>query len=269
MNKKRNEYLRGKKLIGDDYTLPEIMKWFKNEEEGYANLGAKNRESYNYVYHELNKLVCFKYLENIKYKNVLGIGSAYGDEFIPIINKLGNITIIDPSDSFSIVNNILNVPCKYIKPNVNGDLPFDDNSFDLIICFGVLHHIPNVSHVMDECFRVLNKNGIMLLREPIVSMGDWSFPRNGLTKNERGIPYQMFNNIVTKSGFCIKKRSVCDFPVVVKIFNTLGIPPFLNYYATKLDLFLSKLFFWNINYHPKSFFQKFRPASLALVLFKK
>src|SRR5438034_6737267 len=37
---------------------------------------------------------------------------------------------------------------RYVKPRTNGDMPFDRETFDLITCFGVLHHIANISHVM-------------------------------------------------------------------------------------------------------------------------
>jgi SAM-dependent methyltransferase len=263
------EYFSGKKLRGDDFSLEEIEKWFEDEKEGYANLGSKNKDNYQYVYHELNKLVSFKYLDNKSLQNVLGIGSAYGDEFLPIIHHIKHITILDPSDNFSIINNIKNVPCEYIKPNLYGDLPFADNSFDLITSFGVFHHIPNVSHVFAEAFRVLKSGGIMCIREPIVSMGDWSKPRRGLTKNERGIPYEIFFTIAENSGFKIVNAILCDFPPLSILASKLGMTTFNNKLLTRLDLVLSQLFKWNINYHPNSFMDKLRPASLALVLEKE
>ncbi len=66
-----------------------------------------------------------------------------GYEFEPIIQKIDNLTIIEPSDNL-INNRIGNLIPKYIKPDINGSLPFVDNLFDLITCFGTLHHIPNV-----------------------------------------------------------------------------------------------------------------------------
>jgi SAM-dependent methyltransferase len=188
---------------------------------------------------------------------------------LPIIHHIKHITILDPSDNFSIINNIKNVPCEYIKPNLYGDLPFADNSFDLITSFGVFHHIPNVSHVFAEAFRVLKSGGIMCIREPIVSMGDWSKPRRGLTKNERGIPYEIFFTIAENSGFKIVNAILCDFPPLSILASKLGMTTFNNKLLTRLDLVLSQLFKWNINYHPNSFMDKLRPASLALVLEKE
>lgn len=33
-----------------------------------------------------------------KFENVLGFGSAYGFEFEPIVDKIGSITIVEPSE---------------------------------------------------------------------------------------------------------------------------------------------------------------------------
>jgi ubiquinone/menaquinone biosynthesis C-methylase UbiE len=42
-------------------------------------------------------------------------------------------------------------------------LPFGDSSFDCIYSFGVLHHIPNTSKVVDEIYRVLRPGGRVLI----------------------------------------------------------------------------------------------------------
>ena len=86
-----------------------------------------------------------------------------------------------PSDAFTR-QRVFGVPCHYVKPVESGNLPFDDACFDLLTCFGVLHHIPNVSHVVGELARCLKPGGYALMREPVISMGDWRQPRAGLTR---------------------------------------------------------------------------------------
>jgi SAM-dependent methyltransferase len=188
-------YKTGKTLYGDEFSNSQIEQWFREEEEAYANLGAKDLNTYEYLYHTINIINGFSKIPppNIFYENVLGIGSAFGDEFIPIIDKIGKLTIVEPSKNLrsSQVGKI--IP-KYVTPNAFGDLEFENNSFDLITCFGVLHHIPNVTKVLSEMIRVLKVGGVLLIREPIHSMGDWNSPRFGLTKNERGISEEFFNN---------------------------------------------------------------------------
>lgn len=186
MNNKIDPYFSGNKLYGDDFSKAEIEEWFRDESEGYANLGAKIKKQYFYSYHALNVFHAYRFLRNRTFNRALGIGSAYGDEFLPLAKNIQEIFVLDPSDAFSDIETIGGVPCAYKKPNSSGDIPFDNNFFDLITSLGVMHHIPNVSYVMGECFRCLNSSGIMLLREPITSMGDWRKARTGLTKAGEG-----------------------------------------------------------------------------------
>ncbi len=264
-----SEYLSGKKLYGDNFTIDEIEKWFIDETEGYANLGAKEKDEYRYAYHHLNQRHGFKFIHNRYFNEALGIGSAFGDEFEPISDKVRSISILEPSDAFAKVNKIAGIPCVYYKPNSAGNMPFKNNQFDLILCLGVMHHIPNVSQVMSECYRCLNYDGIMLLREPIISMGNWTMPRKGLTKRERGIPIKILKEIVTKLGFRIIHESPCNFPLIPKIAVKIGVLAYNNFVLTLIDALLSQAFFWNIKYHRTKLFEKFAPASIYYILEKK
>ncbi len=272
MERKRNDelstYFSGERLYGDDFTIEKIQEWFADESEGYADLGAKEKDHYQYAYHQLNNRLAFKFIQKKCFHEALGIGSAYGDEFRPIAHNIKQITILDPSDAFSDNKDIKGTPCKYIKPNPSGDMPFKDNQFDLITSLGVMHHIPNVSHVISECYRCLNGGGIMILREPIFSMGDWREPRAGLTKRERGIPLHILDDIVRKIGFTICARSLCNFPLIPKLANKVGIAAYNNSFLTTVDILLSRMFSWNIKYHRTRWYEKFAPAAAYYVLEK-
>ena len=268
MDEKIEKALKGFILYGDDFTEEEITQWFKEEEEAYADLGAKNKKTYLYKYHEWNKQLGFNYLNRVRFSNALGLGSAYGDEFLPIIEKIDNLIIIEPSKAFTKEKKIKDTPCTYLKPLPSGEILLESDTIDLILCFGVLHHIPNVSRVFQELNRVLKKNGLFLVREPIVSMGDWRFKRKGLTKNERGIPLKIFRDIITKANFMILKETLCDFSVISKIAKLFGIIPYNNVLLTRLDLISSRFFFWNYDYHASSLLKKIRPASVFFLLSK-
>jgi ubiquinone/menaquinone biosynthesis C-methylase UbiE len=43
------------------------------------------------------------------------------------------------------------------------DLPFESNTFDLVVSSGVLHHTPDFKRAITECFRVLRPGGIAKL----------------------------------------------------------------------------------------------------------
>jgi SAM-dependent methyltransferase len=268
MNADMSVYFSGKRLYGDDFGQEQIEAWFRDEEEGYANLGAKEQSHYRYVYHELNRRHGFRHLPGSRMARALGIGSAYGEEFAPVARCIDEITILDPSDAFSSVTQIHGSPCRYVKPAASGDMPFPDLTFDLITSLGVLHHIPNVSHVMRECARCLREGGFMLIREPIVSMGDWTKPRPGLTRHERGIPIDIFADIIKRSGLKVVSEAPCMFPVVPRLAGKFGTTAYSDKNLTLLDAILSRMFCWNRKYHRVRLFEKFGPASIYYVLTK-
>lgn len=263
-------YFRGEKLIGDDYSPEQIQRWFAEEEEGYANLGAQDRNSYRYVYHALNWMHGFSALPEGTFPHVLGVGSAYGDEFRPIIDRISKITILDPSHQLKVTK-IDDVPVRYQKPDTQGAIRFADESFDMVTCFGVLHHIPNVSFVTSEMGRVLRKGAFALIREPAVSMGDWRHHRVGLTAHERGIPEPLMRNAIEAAGLTVTKRAYCDFGSIAKLGKLLkvGGGVYNNHWLTKLDALASQMFAWNLRYHSQNVLHKIAPASIFWVCQKR
>jgi SAM-dependent methyltransferase len=263
-----SDYFAGKKLYGDDFSIAEIIKWYEDEEEAYANLGSKNKHNYSYQYHELNKYHGYNFIEDIRFDKVLGLGSAYGHEFKPIIFSIGEINILDSSDAFSELTEVFGIPCQYKKPNASGDIPFETSTFNLVTSLGVLHHIPNVSHVLSECYRCLKENGVMLIREPIKSMGDWRHKRNGLTKRERGIPIKILDSLIKEVGFTVINRSLCFYSPLTKLTRLLGVSLFNNKTLVALDSWLCNSIEWNIKYHDSTIIEKFTPSCAYYVLKK-
>ncbi len=260
-------YFSGEKLYGDDFSLEQLEKWYEEEAEGYSGLVKESKPAYAYVYHELNNMHGFRHATLPKNCSALGIGSAYCEEFLPILPHLDHITSLDPSKHFTI-DRLRDVPVTLMQPSVDGKMPFLDDHFDIITCFGVLHHIANVTFVLGECFRVLKPGGIMFVREPIVSMGDWQQPRKALTKNERGIPFDLFIDMVKKQQFTIAKLTLFDFPPLGRLLSHFGVSTFAQRSTTVLDHAFSKIFAFNIKYHRVTTLDKFGPASVYLVLHK-
>ena len=94
------DYFAGTKLYGDDFSMQEIEAWFKDEADAYADLGAKDRSTYRYAYTALNEHHGYRFLPPGPIEHALGLGSAYGDEFLPIVHRLRRITILDRSIGF-------------------------------------------------------------------------------------------------------------------------------------------------------------------------
>ncbi|MDB5010234.1 MAG: hypothetical protein JWQ06_1023, partial [Mucilaginibacter sp.] len=93
------KYLAGEAIYGDDFDINQIQQWYDEETEAYANLGSKEAEEYVYGYHALNTLHGFNFLKDKKFENVLGLGAAWGHEFYPIIDRISNLHIVEPSDN--------------------------------------------------------------------------------------------------------------------------------------------------------------------------
>ncbi|MBN9352242.1 MAG: class I SAM-dependent methyltransferase [Chitinophagaceae bacterium] len=265
-----NEYLNGTKLYGDDFSIDQIVKWHEEEVEGFSNLIDAGKGTYKYGYHQMNRIHGFNKIREANFKNVMGLGSAYGYEFFPIIEKIEHLVIVEPS-SILFSNKIGGLVPDYIKPSVKGDLPFEDNSFDLITCFGTLHHIPNVSFVISELVRILKKDGYLLIREPIISMGDWQAPRKGLTKNERGIPVSFFEKEFQKYSLKTISKEYC-FTNTHLLERTMGFlfkEPIYSYKQyVVVDKFIYRVLKKNIRYHATRLINKFGPQSIFYVIKK-
>lgn len=59
----------------------------------------------------------------------------------------------------------LNSPLADVKADIC-DLPFEDNSFDFILCNHVLEHIPDDKKAMKELYRILQPGGMGILQIP-------------------------------------------------------------------------------------------------------
>ena len=95
------DYLEGRKLYGDDMSLDEIAAWYEDERDGFAGLiQTAEMSKYQYAHHGFNRRHGFRYLPKTRFSRVLGFGSAYGDEFEPIIDRIEQLTIVEPSESF-------------------------------------------------------------------------------------------------------------------------------------------------------------------------
>ncbi len=222
-------YLSGAQLYGDDFTPEQIAEWFEDEREGYSNLGSASGDGSGYGYHQLNIHHGFRHLpEGRRFRHALGVGSAFGAEFEPIVDRLDAVTVLDPSDQMVSTTIGGKLPTSYVKPAPTGILPFPDATFDLVVCLGTLHHISNVSTVLAEMGRVVEPGGYALIREPIVSMGDWRRPRRDSPSVSGASHWPCFGEMVTAAGFTIEGSRYCCFPATSRLGKALRRPRYFN-----------------------------------------
>lgn len=76
------------------------------------------------------------------------------------------------------------------------DLPFEDNTYDVILCNHVLEHIPNDTKAMQELYRVLKPNGIAILQIPQDLNRETTFEDNTITdKKERAEIFGQYDHV--------------------------------------------------------------------------
>jgi 2-polyprenyl-3-methyl-5-hydroxy-6-metoxy-1,4-benzoquinol methylase len=258
------EILDGSKLYGDDFSPAQISDWFEQERRGYYDI-ADNAD-YAYGYHALNRFHGFSMLKG-RYQRCLAIGCAKGEEILPIAGKVDEIVAIEPAEPWWS-DSIGGTPARYMAPSESGDIPLEDTSVDVVTCFGVLHHIPNVSHVMSEIARVMKPGALLLLREPSASMGDWRKPRPGMTLNERGIARSWMIATAGRLGLEVVKAAHCDFGPMGRVAARLGLKQHNSMPLVVADAAISAATGWNNRYWRRSTLHKLAPGSVFYVLRK-
>lgn len=135
---------------------------------------------------------------------------------------------------------------------------------------GVLHHVPNVSYILQEFSRVLRKDGVVMIREPITSMHAFDgISRPHMTKRERGLPLGPFREAIQAAGLTIQKETAYEFGPLLFVKGRLGLRD--TAWSIQLDIALSKMFLWNYSYDSggsKSLWKKFRPTTAAFFIKK-
>ena len=267
MRQPDHRHFSGVALWGDDFDESERQAWFADEEDAYMDLYAST-STYEYGYETVNVLLGFANLPaDRQFRKVLGLGSAYGDELSPVADRLSSAVIVESSDGYEAKHQ-LPFDMEWRKAVPSGDLPLSDGEVDLALCLGVLHHLPNVSHVISELGRVVEPGGYALIREPIISMGDWRQHRQGLTPRERGIPRELLVRYCRSSGFDVVRERLCFFPGTRVLARILRRERLKDPMMVRIDAFLSSITRANYRYHATAGWQKVRPTSVFLTLRK-
>ena len=108
-----------------------------------------------------------KELKNKKFNDVLDCGCGTG----PMIEILCEKYSDKQYTGLDLTPEMIKKAKEKNLPNSNfvvGDcekLPFEDESFDVIICTNSFHHYPNPQDFLDNTYRVLRKGGRLILRD--------------------------------------------------------------------------------------------------------
>lgn len=251
-------HLSGEALYGDDFDEARIAAWFEAEEHDYYNM---SHEDYRYRYHPLNWHYAYRDLANRRFKRSLSLGCARGDEIFPLASQIDEIVAVEPAKAWWS-DQIGGTPARYIMPSPDGTIDLPDACVDLITCFGVLHHIPNVSTVLRELARVAEPGATFVLREPSHAMGDFRVPRPGLTRNERGIAPKWLLKHAKDAGWKVERAVHHDFGALTHLMLRLGIDKNESPALIRLDRLLAILTQWNHRYWRTAAWQKIAPSTM-------
>lgn len=220
-----------------------------------------NRMPYAYSY--LPEVAEFK---DSKGKNVLEIGCGVGTDLSQYAKNGAKVTGIDLTPRGIAVARkrfrIMGLKGKLLVGDAE-NLPFKDNSFDIVYSFGVLHHTPNTQKAINEIHRVLKPGGkaiVMLYHKRSFeylthfarkfanpSRWGWSFQKalsyqTEMNKNQEG-PVNPLTKVYTQKE---ARNMFRKFSKVRTSIYWIRIPIFANIVPGFITFVPSRLIGWHI-----------------------
>lgn len=270
---------RGDVLFGDDLSDEELELWFAQEKEAFFQRdGGRGSVDPWYTYMRLvNERLGFSQVsfpdELARSVLVLGPGSGAEIERFAARNQHWQIYFVEASDNLKKELRRRFPASTLVDVRSSGDLNVPEGSQDVVCAFSVLHHVPNVSHVVCEIARSLRPGGLFLVREPCSSMGVWGSWR-AATPNERGISSRLLTKMASAVGLELVNAPT---PVLYEplniIIKRLGVgwllPTPLFYWLDKWVSLLASFYdhYWRDAWHkklgPSAYFYVFRKSSAA------
>lgn len=124
----------------------------------------------------------------------------------------------------------LHSPLADVKADIC-DLPFEDNSFDIILCNHVLEHIPNDTLAMKELYRILKPGGMGIFQIPQDYNRTTTFEDNSITDpNKRAEIFGQYDHVrVYGMDYFDKLRSI-GFQVIEENYTKKIPQEWINLY---------------------------------------
>jgi SAM-dependent methyltransferase len=112
------------------------------------------------------------------------------------------------------------------------DLPFKDNSYDVILCNHVLEHIPDDTKAMQELFRVLKPGGMAILQIPQELDRATTFADDSITdQKERAKIFGQYDHVrIYGRDYFDKLRSI-GFTVIEEDYTNKIAPELVEKYC--------------------------------------
>jgi len=102
------------------------------------------------------------YITDSKNMKALDAGAGTGRISLRLYDAGAEVTALDISSSMIKILNEKNPDIKTVIGDME-DMPFEDNSFDRIFSSLAIVHLKKTESFLDECYRVLKDNGLLIL----------------------------------------------------------------------------------------------------------
>jgi predicted SAM-dependent methyltransferase len=119
------------------------------------------------------------------------------------------LDIFRKQENLEYITSDLESPIADVKADIC-DLPFKDNSFDVVFCNHVLEHITDDKKAMQELFRVMKKGGFGVFQIPQDLSRETTFEDNSITdKKERAEIFGQYDHVrIYGKDYFNKLRSI-------------------------------------------------------------
>ncbi|NFR85728.1 MULTISPECIES: methyltransferase domain-containing protein [unclassified Clostridium] len=146
--------------------ITNMQNSIKEQYNSDENLNLRtNLHSYNINNIDWDKW-CFQKMNLLKCSKILELGCGVGKLWIKnqdFIDENSEIILSDFSPNMlkCAKNNLENLDCKFKYKKINAeDIPYDDESFDVVIAEHMLYFVTDIEKALSEIKRVLKPNGI-------------------------------------------------------------------------------------------------------------
>lgn len=139
-------------------SIKEFTKAAEIYDSGHAGIYEMCKDDYPLILEELRK---------VRFDNLLDVGCGTG----PMIELLTqeypdkHFTGLDLTPKMIETANEKHLPNAAFIVGDSENLPFEDSSFDAVICANSFHHYPNPQRFFNGVARVLRPEGVLILRD--------------------------------------------------------------------------------------------------------
>ena len=137
-------------------------KWFNKQAPVYD-------ETNTILYSKYGKISCkniFDYLKDKEYHHLLDVGCGTG-YLLDMLSKAHEAEYVglDLSPEMVKMANGKNIKNAKFVEGRSDEIPFENNTFDIVTCSQSFHHYPETDKPMQEALRVLKPGGLYILSD--------------------------------------------------------------------------------------------------------